>query len=131
MDHSPILKRLSVEPDQSILFMNAAVDLPGYFGPLPEGVYVEENVPSGPVDSVFFFARSLEELTEYFPRLKAFQKSTGTGWVLVDQHALQNGQMDIPSIRRYAREIGYDVDKRLELDGDWLALGVKLIPLMA
>lgn len=77
----PLVKRLGIRENSTILVVNAPSNYFDFLGQLPKGALVVTDDSNGQYDFVHFFARNRAELERRFPILKNRLSPRGALWV--------------------------------------------------
>lgn len=77
----PLVKRLGIQENMTILIVNSPSTYLRVLGQLPKGVMVVTDNSNGPYDFVHFFTKVKAELERRFPLLKDKLSPRGALWI--------------------------------------------------
>lgn len=119
---TPLIKKLGIKADQTVLIVNQTGNFFELLGPLPEIDLVDYS-DSKACDYIHLFAGTYSAFTDHFDDLKQRLKFTGMLWICWPKKSSKlASDIDENKIRNYGLEHGLVDVKVCAIDQDWSGL---------
>ena len=119
---TPLIKKLGIKENSTVIFMHPPTDYSRIIGELPKNA-LSKNKLSGSFDFIQIFARNAKELESDFPNLKQHLKPDGSLWVSWPKKASGiTTDLDENKIRKIGLENGLVDIKVCAVDEKWSGL---------
>jgi hypothetical protein len=104
---TPLPKKLGIEPGMAVALVNAPNAFERTLGPLPDGVFIKEDL-RGKTDLVVLFASRMADIYEQFPRADRSLNDGGRLWMAWPKQA-SGVKTDVtqPAVREFGLAAGW------------------------
>ncbi len=121
---TPLLKKLGIKADYTVLFINEPDHYVEMLGEFPEGVLSVNADHAGPIDFIHVFCKTEEELHTLFPPQKDKLDKNGLIWVSWIKKASKDFTATFPEseVRTLGLNIGLVDVKVCAVDENWSGL---------
>ena len=127
MPEKSTAKKLFIKGDHTVLLINAPKNYQALFGELPPGAKLVTKA-SAPVDAIYFFAGSRNDLEMHLSQLKRKLKPDGLLWIMYHKGTSKvKTDINRDTLHVYARSSGWDGVMLISIDEDWSAMRFKSI----
>lgn len=122
MGSTPLVKKLGITSESTILVINAPQPYANFFTVFPEKVQFVQDGEGGQVDFIHLFVTSFKELDYYFMQAKPRLSKKGMLWISWPKKSSGiAADMDKQSIMSYGLEHGLVDTKVASIDENWSA----------